>query len=239
MLERIVDLLKPQVPSIINRALTAAGLWLVGQGVLTQSGEAQFIQIGSAIGLIILSEAWAWYRNNKKELTINTLANHVSSLVGATPPEVVAVAAKGITPTVSNMLACILALFLAMSLTGCLTPQQAKQVDKAAVTAVDVQATVAPQTIAKVDAACPAVQTGIKAVLVAAKSAHASPDALKQIRQNYKLAEAACTEEGKQALAINDTKPPSVTNSGNSWAWLVGLLPDALKIAGIVLPMVL
>ena len=76
--------------------------------------------------------------------------------------------------------------------------------------------------------ACNAVQNGLAAAAVVAKGGAANT-----VAQARATAAASCTVAGQAALAINDTKPVSATNSGNSAAWLASLLTDAEMAANI------
>lgn len=84
------------------------------------------------------------------------------------------------------------------------------------------------QVPAAITTTCNAVQNGLAATAIVAKGGAANT-----VAQAQATVAASCSAAGQVALAANDGKPVSATNSGNSPAWLTSVLADAEKAAGI------
>ena len=63
MLDKLAEIIKPQLPSIVRRAMTAAAAFLATHGLLQSSETAQFVQLATAIILAAIPEVWSWVSN--------------------------------------------------------------------------------------------------------------------------------------------------------------------------------
>lgn len=59
----VIDLIKPQLPSIARHVMTGAAAVLTTHGLLTQTQTAEFVEVGSAIVLAAIPQVWAWLNN--------------------------------------------------------------------------------------------------------------------------------------------------------------------------------
>lgn len=121
-----------------------------------------------------------------------------------------------------------------IALAGCTIPQRASSLTPVAADALNAAS---PSTVTKLSASCPAILQGIAMARAGAVVAGASAAELAKIDSDAALAKSGC--DNIAVLAANDAKPPSPTNSGDSHAWELSLLSDAVKVASVVLPMVL
>lgn len=129
--------------------------------------------------------------------------------------------------------ACILLAATAI-VPACTVPQTASSLTPVAADALNAAS---PSTVTKLSASCPAIIQGIAMARAGAVVAGASAAELAKIDSDAAMAKAGC--DNITVLAANDAKPASPTNSGDSHAWEMSLLSDAVKVASVVLPMVL
>jgi len=130
----------------------------------------------------------------------------------------------------------IIVIAACIALAGC-TPAQQQTASTLTPVAADALNTASPSTVTKLNAQRPAILAGLAAARAAAVAGGASASTLAQIDADITLAQSGF--DNIATLAANDAKPVTATNSGNSPAWEQSLLDDAVKVAGIVLPMVL
>lgn len=67
MLDSLVTAIKPQLPSIVRRAMTGAAAILGTYGVLPKAQSSQFIEVGTAIVLAAIPEVWSWISNKVEQ----------------------------------------------------------------------------------------------------------------------------------------------------------------------------